>query len=261
MLSLFAMTRLAQSSLRPLSTSPTSSSTAASSPAAASKKPPTTIRTLIKEYGPIAFITYSLVSTVSLTIWYTAIRAGVDVSPVVKLFSSIRDTLTSWVDSMVVKVVPEEGEMIGKVRMEGRRVLEGVELAILRVEASFVEGVAGVADGMVDVVEGVRDGGMRQFADHPGRVPSPTKGANITPHPPALPSNVISLPGANPLSNFYAEHGTTVLVAIAAHNIILPIRVGLTALLTPWVAARLRSWGFLRFFMRPAANVTAKKIL
>jgi hypothetical protein len=45
-------------------------------------------------------------------------------------------------------------------------------------------------------------------------------------------------------SSLYSKHGATLLVVWAAHNLILPLRVAATAMLTPWVARRLRALGF-----------------
>ncbi|KAI8847606.1 hypothetical protein BC829DRAFT_352880, partial [Chytridium lagenaria] len=118
--------------------------------------PSLSIKALIKQYGSIAFLTYSLVSGISLTLWYTFIRLGLDVSR----FTAILDTAKN----AVFPSSPSSNILIN--------------------EAEAVE---------------------------------------------------------NPLSSFYATHGTTVLMAIAAHNVILPVRIGVTALLTPYVAARMRA--------------------
>ncbi|KAJ3110403.1 hypothetical protein HDU96_006646 [Phlyctochytrium bullatum] len=242
--SLFSPTRLRLLLRRPVTT--TSTTTA--------PKKPGGIRGLMKEYGPVAFITYSLVSAVSLTAWYAAIRLGLDVSRITEALETAKTYL--FPPSPTAEPEPHTA-----VAMRATRVLEGVEAAVLEVEASFVEAVASVADGMKDVLEALEERAML------ARVPPVPVPAISSPSTPprratvskmdttmlATPSQPEAAPGA--LASFYATHGTTVLMAIAAHNVILPVRVGVTALLTPWVAGRLRAWGMMAGIARVSARL------
>ncbi|KAI9208684.1 uncharacterized protein BJ171DRAFT_489680 [Polychytrium aggregatum] len=135
------------------------------------------LKHLLKEYGPVAFITYMGVSTVSLTIWYTAITFGLDVDPVLAQITQA----TSWFWT------------------------SGEEADALEICAS----------ANIDEVS----------AEHKDE---------------SLEDSVKSA---------WAKAGTTLLVAIAAHNLIVPLRLGLTAMLTPAVAARMRALG-LEFWMK-----------
>ncbi|KAJ3203193.1 hypothetical protein HDU67_010329 [Dinochytrium kinnereticum] len=180
----------------------------------------------MRDYGPVAFVTYSLVSAVSLTAWYAAFRLGFDVS-----------RFTNHIPKL--PHLPFINLFLG----------EDAELRVLDAEARFVMALGGVVDGMVDVAELMRERVMEGKGpvvkdDHVGEVVQrtvPSAGA------------AAGAGGGGRLAEFYATHGTTVLVAIAAHNVILPIRVGVTALLTPWVAVGLRRWGVLRRFAGVAA--------
>jgi hypothetical protein len=57
------------------------------------------LKYLLKLYGPIAFIAYSLVSACSITIWYLAISLGVDVEPFLKECLSIMKRIQSRLNS------------------------------------------------------------------------------------------------------------------------------------------------------------------
>ena len=122
----------------------------------------------MREYGPIGFMTYSMISAVSYTSWCSAIYMGVDVEPITSKLQEWKSLI--WTES----------------HRQATKKLNDAEIA---------------------------PGGIRQW---------------ISP-----------------------EFGTVLLVALACHKVIFPIRLGLAAFLTPGVARFFRRNG-LEFWMKSA---------
>ncbi|KAJ1554600.1 hypothetical protein HK096_002800 [Nowakowskiella sp. JEL0078] len=113
---------------------------------------PTGFKALMKEYGPVAFITYSCISCVSYLSWVSAIHLGLDVSIALEYFTAIKSSVFGAEPAVAIEADPKEISQ-------------------------------------------------------------------------------------------YAQFGTTLLMALAAHKIILPLRLALTGTLTPWMAKTMRRLG------------------
>ncbi|KAI9357060.1 hypothetical protein DFJ73DRAFT_821974 [Zopfochytrium polystomum] len=212
-----------------LSTSPL---TAPAKDAAAKKA--TSIRGLMREYGPVAVITYFLVSVASITLWYIAVSSGVDINPLVARIANFRiavhEKVADGMDAMQENI-HQLGEEIKHV---------GGEVAV-RMEKAMEEGLEAVGEGLrrgERAVEEVRNS-VAEAMELAHRQPADTA---------TQPSESSSL---------YAKHGTTLLVVWAAHNLILPVRVGVTAVMTPWVAARIRALGLETWLKRVASRFSS----
>ncbi|KAL2916979.1 DUF1279 superfamily [Polyrhizophydium stewartii] len=156
----------------------------AGSGSAASK--PRGLKLLFKEYGPVAFITYTTISCISVA----AVYFGVDVTPIV----SKMDDLKRWWYGP-----GHDHEAADALAASQAEAAESAQSNKTAVQSEW------------DV--------------------------------------------------FYSRMGTCMLVALAGHKIIFPLRAGLTALLTPPVARFMRA-NNLEFWMRStkaAASAAARK--
>ncbi|KAJ3330861.1 hypothetical protein HDU76_004663 [Blyttiomyces sp. JEL0837] len=284
-----------------------------------SEKPKKTggIRHLIREYGPIALLTYGIVSVISMTCWYIAVSSGLDVPSYIEYLTNLKAQGASKVSAgvEVVEHAVEEGmkegyhameEGIHKMEMVMGEPFKSVERAVgevsdkvehavgvavheftegfHKVESVVEEGVLSVKTGVSEALEkavaltgeminvnvheaggggggnsnvngnngsslGGGGGGSGVGGTNGSLGASTSTGQESTTSP-----KDASTPST---TSFYAKHGATIIVVWAAHNIIMPIRVGITAMLTPYVAKRLRAMGFeawLKGFMRRSSN-------
>ncbi|KAH9270577.1 hypothetical protein BSLG_004233 [Batrachochytrium salamandrivorans] len=158
-------------------------------------KPSGGLKQLFKEYGPVGFITYSGISSISYPSWVAAVYFGLDVSPVV----STMDDMKRWCSAMYTKTCNR-----------------------ISPETHAHTGLAIAPPARTDIIS---DAATNHHDGNNDHTSSPS---------------------------FYTTMGTTLLVAMAGHKIIFPLRAALTMFLTPAVARFMRA-NHLEFWMRKSS--------
>lgn len=75
--------------IKPLKSTPRHYTTSSSTPPIPQPKP--TLKTLIKQYGPAAYITFEAISNLNFFTWFLAIHLGIDVQPVIDYATDIKN--------------------------------------------------------------------------------------------------------------------------------------------------------------------------
>ncbi|KAJ3017239.1 UNVERIFIED_CONTAM: hypothetical protein HDU68_011789 [Siphonaria sp. JEL0065] len=189
----------------------------------------TNIKTLIREQGPAAFVTYSAVSVVSFGLWCgVAHHTGIDQQKLLAYLPSIPGSSGTSKDG---KIIEQQSQSLRFEQM-AKDVVRDVSTQVHRAEHAIKEGFekaeTAVMEGLEKAEHVVMDG-IDKAETAVASILHP-----ITPLPLAEKSEESSS-GLD-----LSKHGTVIAVAWVAHNITFPVRLGLTAALTPFVASKIR---------------------
>ncbi|KAJ3381172.1 hypothetical protein HDU84_005294 [Entophlyctis sp. JEL0112] len=184
------------------------------------------VRTLLSEHGPAALLTYSAVSVSSFALWCTIAHFNdIDMGTLGRLLlpaipsSAAAAAITTSVD-----------DALQDVAREVKQVAHGVEERFELAEVKMRETAGTAVAALMDRVDSVR-----------------IAGAAIGDGADAAVANVSS----------FSKRTTVLAVAWCIHNISFPARVGITAVLAPYVGARLRG-GRIEKMMKKGFEVVGR---
>ncbi|KAJ3029380.1 UNVERIFIED_CONTAM: hypothetical protein HDU68_012347 [Siphonaria sp. JEL0065] len=187
----------------------------------------TNIKTLVREQGPAAFLTYSVVSVVSFGLWCgVAHHTGIDQQKLLACLPSIPGLSSSPKDGNII-------EQQSRFEQMANDVMHDVSTQVHRAEHALKEGFekaeTAVMEGL-EKAEHVMMDGIDKAETAVVAILHPTPSLQL--------AGSSEEPSSSGLG--FSKHGTVIAVAWVAHNITFPVRLGLTAALTPFVASKIR---------------------
>ncbi|KAI9331193.1 hypothetical protein BDR26DRAFT_870517 [Obelidium mucronatum] len=203
----------------------------------------TNIKTLMAEQGPAAFLTYSAVSVASFGLWCGAAHyTGIDQKKLLGYLPFAAATSEAPAETAVAASTTPSQSL--KLEQMAKEVVRDVrELGITQVQKAEHALKEGLEKAEHAVMEGLE---MAETAVMESIDKAELAVSAMLNHQDTLPAS------SSTSSADFSKHGTVIAVAWVAHNVTFPVRLGLTAALTPYVASRIRGGyidGLLKRYM------------
>ncbi|KAI8830793.1 hypothetical protein BJ741DRAFT_333086 [Chytriomyces cf. hyalinus JEL632] len=197
---------------------------------------PNRFRKLMAEHGPAAMLTYSAVSAASIGFCYVAVSSGVFERVKCQLLGAWTATNVEVQTAFTQSIKDAEAAVIRGIGSAEKGILLGIEQA----EVAIKERSEAIKEGLHNTEEAIKEGihhtevaikeGIHNTEEAIKEGISNTRTA----------VEHMGFSDVDREESLLSGHGATIAAVWVAHNVMFPVRLGLTAVLTPVVASKMK---------------------
>ncbi|KAJ3234492.1 hypothetical protein HDU81_001379 [Chytriomyces hyalinus] len=210
---------------------------------ARSKNPaePSRFRKLMAEHGPAAMLTYSAVSAASIGSCYVAVSSGVFERVKGQLLSAWTATNVNSVETAFTQSIKEaEAAVIRGIGSAEKGILLGIEQAEVAIKEGIHNTEEAIKEGLHNTEEAIKEGIHHTEAAIKEGIHNTEEAIKEGISNTRTAVEHMGFSDVDREESMLSGHGATIAAVWVAHNVMFPVRLGLTAALTPVVASKMK---------------------
>ncbi|TPX68623.1 hypothetical protein CcCBS67573_g07134 [Chytriomyces confervae] len=204
---------------------------------------PSRFRKLMAEHGPAAMLTYSAVSAASIGSCYVAVSSGVFERVKCQLLSAWTAAATNvdGVETAFTQSIKDaEAAVIRGIGSAEKGILLGIEQAEVAIKEGIHNTEEAIKEGLHNTEEAIKEGIHHTEAAIKEGIHNTEEAFKEGISNTRTAVEHMGFSDGDREESLLSGHGATIAAVWVAHNVMFPVRLGLTAALTPVVASKMK---------------------